>query len=760
MQEKEYIKLDGSVDAIIFRSEETGYTVLEMETEDDLVTVVGSMIDVEEGEELSVTGYYTAHPVYGTQFKAQLCERRLPATANAILKYLSSGAIKGIGPVLAKRIVARFGDETLEIMEKEPQKLSEISGISPKKAREIEAEYQRLFGIRSVMMFLSKFGLNPVMSVKIWHKWGMQSVELIKENPFVLCSWDIGMDFETADSIARSLGFEPDSHNRLCAGIVHTLRYNTNNGHTCLPQKKLCEKSALLTGMPQEDIDGIIDEMCEENELVGDTVNDVRYIYLPHLYAAETYVAGRIQLAQGEFFKAYADENQKKSDEEAIKVQIDLLEEEYGFKYAELQKKAIVSALTENLFILTGGPGTGKTTAINAMIELFCRRGDDVALCAPTGRAAKRMSQLTGREAKTIHRLLEVDFTDSDSAIKFKRNEKNPLKCDVIIIDEMSMVDICLFESLLKAMKMTCRLIMVGDADQLPSVGCGNVLKDLIDSGKIPTVQLNEIFRQAAQSLIVTNAHKIVSGQYPNLKQHDNDFFFLRRIDNPTAAQTVVDLCVSRLPSSYGYSSMWDIQVLAPSRKGELGTFELNRRLQQELNPKSPDKAEFTFNATVFREGDKVMQIRNNYDIEWKKDDDEHGMGIFNGDIGQIISIDKHAHTMKIQFDDRYSIYSFDMAQDIELSYACTVHKSQGSEFEAVIIPLMRPSNRLYYRNLLYTAVTRAKKLLILVGSEYAVHYMVDNVKKTRRYTNLSRFIVQALQTEDGGIYSENDNEL
>ncbi len=747
MQEREYIKLEGSVEAIIFRSEETGYTVLELYTDNEPVTVVGSLIDVEEGEELSITGYYTAHPVYGTQFKAQLCERRLPATANAILKYLSSGAIKGVGPVLSKRIVSHFGDASLEVMEKEPERLSEVSGISPKKAQEIAAEYQRLFGIRSVMMFLSKFGLNPVISIKIWRKWGVQSVDVIRDNPFTLCSWDIGLDFETADSIARELGFEPDCENRIKAGIVHTLTYNTNNGHTCLPIKKLSEKAALLTGMDISHVDDTIEKMCDENELVGDTVKGVRYVYLPNLYAAETFVAGRIRLTNSEFFKTYQNESEKKAEEESIETQIDLLEEQSGVKYAALQRKAIVSALTENMFILTGGPGTGKTTTINAMIELFNQRGDDVALCAPTGRAAKRMSQLTGHDAKTIHRLLEVDFiTEHGSGLKFKRNEKNPLKADVIIIDEMSMVDICLFESLIKAMKMSCRLVMVGDSDQLPSVGCGNVLKDLIDSGCIATVQLNEIFRQAAQSLIVTNAHKIVRGEYPDLKQHDNDFFFLRRVDNPTASQTVVDLCVSRLPKSYGYSSMWDIQVLAPSRKGELGTFELNRRLQQELNPKSPDKTEFTFNATVFREGDKVMQIRNNYDIEWKKDDDEHGMGIFNGDIGQIVSIDKQAHTMKILFDDRYAVYSFDMAQDIELSYACTVHKSQGSEFEAVIIPLMRPSNRLYYRNLLYTAVTRARKLLVMVGSDYAVRYMVDNVKKTRRYTNLSEFIAQAAE--------------
>lgn len=749
MQEKEYIKLDGTVEGIIFRSEETGYTVLELDTDEGEVTVVGSLIDVSEGEELSVTGFYTSHPVYGTQFKVQLCERRLPATSNAILKYLSSRAIKGIGPVLAKRLVAHFGDETLEMMEKDPDRLTEVAGISPKKAQDIAAEYQRLFGIRSVMAFLSRFGLNPVISVKIWHKWGFKAVDLIKENPFALCSWEIGLEFETVDMIARELGFAPDCDKRIKAAVIHTLRYNTNNGHTCLPQKKLCEKAALLTGMDIEATDRVIEEMCGENDLVGDTVNNVRYIYLPNLYAAETYVAGRIKLAGEEFFKPYPDETEKSEAQKAIEIQIDLLEENNGFKYAELQRKAIVSALTENLFILTGGPGTGKTTTINAMIELLEQRGDEVVLCAPTGRAAKRMSQLTGREAKTIHRVLEVDFAQPyDTGIRFKRDEKNPLKADVIIIDEMSMVDICLFESLLKAVKMTGRLIMVGDADQLPSVSCGNVLKDLIDSGAIATVQLNEIFRQAAESLIVTNAHKIVRGEYPDIRQHDNDFFFLRRVDNPTAVQTVVDLCVSRLPKSYGYSSMWDIQVLAPSRKGGLGTFELNKRLQEELNPKSPDKKEFTFNATVFREGDKIMQIRNNYDIEWQKGD-ESGMGIFNGDIGQILMIDKQSHTMKIQFDDRYAEYSFDMAQDLELSYACTVHKSQGSEFEAVILPLMRPSNKLYYRNLLYTAVTRAKKLLIIVGSEYALQYMIDNVKKTRRYTNLAEFISQAQQSSE-----------
>lgn len=741
-QEKEYQKLSGSVDTIVFRKEETGFTVLELETQDDLVTVVGNLIDVEEGEELILTGYYTAHPTYGTQFRAQLCERRLPATANAIAKYLSSGAIKGVGPVLAKRLVLHFGDETLMVMEKSPQRLSEVSGISPKKAQEIALEYQRLFGIRSVMLFLSRFGLNPVMSVRIWRKWGMQSVELIQENPFVLCAWDIGLSFELADAIAQELGMEPGSVNRIRAGLTHTLQYNTNNGHTCLPRNKLVEKAALLTQLGAQQVDEVLGDLCEQGDLVEDTVKGTPFVYLPHLYAAETFVAGRIRMIC-QLLEAPQEVRQER--ERQLEAQITLLEQQQGMEYAPLQRQAILQSMTHGIFILTGGPGTGKTTTLNAMIELMEQQGDEVALCAPTGRAAKRMAQVTGRDAKTIHRLLEVDFSDGSGQIRFKRNEKNPLKADVIVVDEMSMVDILLFESLMRAMKLSCRLVLVGDADQLPSVGCGNVLRDLIDSQKISCIHLAQIFRQAAQSLIVTNAHSIVHGEYPNLRERGNDFFFLRRVDNAGASQTVVDLCTTRLPQTYGYSSMWDIQVLAPTRKGELGTMELNRRLQEELNPKDPGKAEFVLNATTFREGDKVMQIRNNYDIEWKKDD-ERGMGIFNGDIGQILSINRSAHTLEIQFDDRVSVYTFDMAVDLELSYACTVHKSQGSEFKAVILSLMRPNPRLSYRNLLYTAVTRARELLIIVGRDSAVQFMVDNVRKTLRYTNLADFLCQALE--------------
>ncbi len=742
MQERELTTLEGSVEDIVFASDETGFTVLELNTGEELVTVVGQMVEVSEGEQLRLVGEYVSHPTYGLQFKASLCERSLPATANAIYKYLSSGAVKGIGPVIAKRMVDAFGDETLDIMSEHPERLTEIKGLTPKKIESIGQELKRVFGVRSVMMFLSRFGIVPMVAVKIWRKWGAAGVDVIKANPYVLCAYDIGLDFSEADEIARTLDFDSDDTLRIRAGIVYVLSHNLQNGHTCLPKDKLIAAAAQLLDVGSDEVESAMVLSLEENELVEEMLGDRVFLYLPELYGAERYIAGRLVMNMR---LLTAPERKREGD-------IHKLEQRKGISYAVQQKKAITQAMVSGVFILTGGPGTGKTTTLNAIIDLFEEQGDTVALCAPTGRAAKRLTELTGREAKTIHRLLEVDFTDpgSRSMVKFKRGEKNPLKADVIIVDEMSMVDTLLFEALLRAMKLSAKLILVGDSDQLPSVGAGNVLKSLIDSDCVPYVRLDEIFRQAAQSLIVTNAHAIVRGEEPELSQRDNDFFFMESHSYTKTAQMVADLCARRLPGTYGFSPLWDIQVLVPSRKGELGTMELNRRLQETLNPPSPDKTEFVFNGITYREGDKVMQIRNNYDMVWTRDNGENGSGVYNGDIGQVVKIDRGSRMMQLRFEDRSCSYSFDGANELELAYAVTVHKSQGSEFEAVILPLMHPTRRLYFRNLFYTAVTRAKKLLIIVGPRSAVKFMVENNKKTLRYSGLKEFIQWEVEQQEG----------
>ncbi|MDD2955097.1 MAG: ATP-dependent RecD-like DNA helicase [Oscillospiraceae bacterium] len=735
MEEKQMEKLEGTVEHIVYHKEDTGFTVLELATQDELVTVVGEMVDVGEGEELSLLGNYVNHPSYGAQFRAEVCQKSLPATANAILKYLSSGAIKGVGPVLARRLVEVFGDDTLEAMESHSELLTRVKGISPKKAAEIAAEFRRIYGIRTLMAFLSKYQIHPTICVRVWKKWGEASGEMIKANPYVLAAGDIGLGFERADAIAMSLGFAPEDSRRARAGILYVIRHNLSNGHTCLPQEALLKAAVNLLKTdgwdPDPDrIQGEAEMLAREEELIAREVDGRDFLFLPEYYQAERFIAQRIGL----MLMAHPDMGQDCSR------QIELLEQQQGIRYAALQQKAVAMALNSGAFILTGGPGTGKTTAINAILELLEQTGENVALAAPTGRAAKRMSELTGREAKTIHRLLEVDFRAGDT-LTFKHNERNPLKADAVVVDEMSMVDTMLFSQLLQAMKPTARIVMVGDTDQLPSVGAGNVLKDLIQADVVPTVHLQEIFRQAAQSLIVTNAHTIVGGEYPDLARRDNDFFFMQGASYEQTAATITDLVQRRLPTRYGFSPTGDIQVLSPTRLGPLGTGELNLRLQQALNPKSPGKKEMKSMAATFREGDKVMQIRNNYDIVWKKEDGENGVGVYNGDIGEILAIDPAAQGLLIRFDDRTAEYSYDMAAELELAYAVTVHKSQGSEFECVILALSAPNRRLYYRNLLYTGVTRAKKLLILIGDQRAVPFMVDNNRKTLRYTALTPFL-------------------
>lgn len=735
--ESRTLVIEGVAEYVHFKNENNGYIVFDLDAGGDLITVVGELGDVEEGEKLRLEGSYVNHAKFGTQFCAEYCERMMPNTAIHIQKYLSSGVIKGIGPSLAKKIVSQFGDKTLEIMENTPERLLDIKGISPAKCENISNEIKQIFNLRRLMTYLSRFEIKAKFAMKAFKKWGFQSIEIIQNNPYLLCSYGVELEFKKAEAVAVSVGIKNDSPMRVKAGISYILLENTNNGHTCLPldrlQKKVCE---YLEINEQSFFDAYNEDIKDEN-LVEYIKGERAFVFLADYYNAEKYTAGRLGIIQA-FSSPDIYDYEKLIDEN---------EKETGIKYEKFQRLAISGALSKGLLILTGGPGTGKTTTLNAIISMYRKKGETVMIAAPTGRAAKRISDLTGYEAKTIHRLLEVQY-DMDGRLRFSHNEKNPLKCSVLVVDEMSMVDTLLFESLLRALRINCRLIMVGDSDQLPSVGAGNVLKDMIDSKRLPVVCLKEIFRQAQQSCIITNAHKIINGEHPDLTQKNNDFFFFQRLSFEKASEFVVELCHTRLPKAYGYSSTDDIQILCPSRKGVLGVIELNIKLQDKINPSARDKIETKSLIYTFRTGDKVMQTKNNYDIEWKREDDEKGTGIFNGDIGKILSIDKFDREAVIDFDGRICTYTFDMLEQLELAYAITVHKSQGSEFNVVIIPVLGGFEKLYYRNLLYTAVTRAKKLLIVVGSQNKIFQMVDNDRRTLRYTCLRNMIESEITNE------------
>lgn len=730
---KQLEQLKGEVADIVFYNEDSGFCVFNLDAGGELVCAVGEFTQIGEGEELLLHGSFCYHPTYGRQFKVSACEHSMPTSATAILKYLSSGAIRGVGPVLARRFVDAFGDKALTVIEQTPERLTEVKGVTKAKADKIYEEFKRVYGIRSVMLYLSRFGIDPTPAIKIWKRWGLSAPDQLEENPYELCDESIGLHFEQADRIAAQLEMSAEDPRRLLAGLRHVLRRNLLSGHTCLPREKLIKTAGMLLDLEEDRlISDAVDRAVLEEELTACPMENGsrEFIFEPDLYGAERYIAGRVILMQGE----------DDTECEGFDERIERLEKEQGIEFASLQREGIRAALTYKISILTGGPGTGKTTALNAIIGLLEERGLKVALAAPTGRAAKRMSDMTGREARTIHRLLEVDTADPQRR-RFRHHEQNTLSCDVVVLDEVSMVDTLLMENLLRAMRLSCRLVLVGDADQLPSVSAGNVLHDLIRSGAVHTVRLTEIFRQARQSRIVLSAHDIVSGRVPDLSVRDNDFFFMARPSDAQSLKTVGELCRTRLPSAYQFSPLWDIQVIAPTRVGALGTTALNRHLQELLNPESPRKAQVTQMGMVLREGDKVMQVKNNYDIEYTRDDGTQNTGVFNGDIGVVETIDRGSRTLFIRYEDRLAEYDFDMLDQVELAYAITVHKSQGSEFEAVILPLMRYHSKMYYRNLLYTAVTRARKLLILVGSAQAVSYMVGNDRRTVRYTGLCSFI-------------------
>lgn len=735
-------KIQGEVDSVVYRNEDNGFGVIMLKWDDDLITVVGELGNVEEGEELVCMGRMVTHQKFGEQFKCEVCERSLPTSPAAIKRYLASGVVKGVGAVMAKKIVDAFGEETLEIIENEPDRLTEIDGITKKKADKISQEFKTTFAVRSLMIYLNSFDIPASIGIKAWKRWGDCAEQMIKSNPYVLCVYGIDLPFVKADIIAEKLDIPKDSDNRVKAGISCVLRENSNSGHTCLPLDKFEEISRKFLQIDHEQFRRVLDEQIEEENLFYYYKQKRPFVMLRDFYKAEDYIARRLSI-----MKECSYDN--KIDFSDV---IDIAEEQNGIKYEEQQRKAINLALSHGFLVLTGGPGTGKTTTLNAIISLYQQQGLSVMIAAPTGRAAKRLSDLTGFEAKTIHRMLEVKVSEGDT-LSFVHDENDQLDCDVMIIDEMSMVDSCLFESLLRAISITCKLVLVGDSDQLPSVGAGNVLKDIIDSGVMPVVTLKEIFRQAQQSAIVTNAHKIVNGEHIDLTEKDKDFFFMQRLKYPELQELVVELCKKRLPDAYGFSPIEDIQVLSPTRKGLSGTVELNKRLQQELNPPAAGKSEVKTPLYTYRKGDKVMQTKNNYDILWTKaiDDDknEKGAGIFNGDIGIITAVNKILRTVTIDFEGRVAVYNSDMLEDLELAYAVTVHKSQGSEFDAVILTVFGGFDKLYYRNLLYTAVTRAKKLLIIIGSKKRVEFMIDNNRRTLRYTCLKNMLKELDSNED-----------
>lgn len=728
----ELYELCGQVESIVYRNEQNGYTVIELAGESEMITAVGIMPLISAGEQVKLYGTYKKHPSYGHQFCASACELSSPENLDGIFKYLSSGAIKGIGPATAKRLVSEFGVDTLSVLENDPVRVSKLKGISQEKALDISMQLKQVVGIRELVAYLAGFNIDAKSAVAIWKCFGNQAIQYIEDNPFILCDERLNISFDTADTIAKHQNRSDDDHFRVRAALCHVLNHNKLNGHTCLPKEKLLSVTASLLSLELEPLESALKDMLTDGSLMQETLNEKEFIFTSAMHQSETYISARLQMLMR--FPAM----QILSVDEKISK----IEESDNISYASLQKQAIKEALTKGMLILTGGPGTGKTTTLNAIIRLLKENGQKVMLAAPTGRAAQRMSKLTGEEAKTIHRLLEVSFDIEDKPV-FKKNEQNMLNCDAIIVDEVSMVDCVLFESLMRALPLSCRLILVGDSDQLPSVGAGNVLADLIASNTLPVVKLKEIFRQSMESLIVTNAHKIVKGETPTLHIVDNDFFFLQKGSMEETANTIVDLCTRRLKNTYGYSCLSDIQILSPTKKGVLGTFELNRMIQGIENKKDNSKKEIIANYYTLREGDKVMQNKNNYNITWVKDNGEFGEGIFNGDIGILEEVNTSSGFVKVRFDDKVAMYDNDSLTDLELAYACTVHKSQGNEFEAVVMPVHNFAPQLMYRNLLYTAVTRAKKMLILVGDSNALYRMVQNNKRILRYSGLKYFLIE-----------------
>lgn len=727
--------IEGVVETIVFKNDENGYTVAKILYNKDIIPIVGYMPFISVGQRIRATGEWVVHPNFGQQLKVETLEEIKPATLEGIEKYLASGLIKGIGPATAKKIVEKFGKDSLDIIELNPEKLTEIEGIGSKKAEKIAESFKEQRQLREVMVFLQSYGITPGIGIKIFKKYGEETISVVKTNPYRLCDEVSGVGFKTADRIAVNLGVDPMSPDRVRVGIKYILTQCIANGHVFLPKEILIEECKKILNVPDELIADQLVPLIAKKEVFIESIEDTQAVYLGALYYSELYVAKKIielslQNLSGEF--------------DNIEDDIKEYENENAIEFADEQREAVESACKNGVCVITGGPGTGKTTIIKCIIKMFEKRGMNVVLAAPTGRAAKRITETTGYDAKTIHRLLEMEYLPENEIPVFTKNDENPLEANVIIIDEASMVDIMLMYSLLKAIPIGTRLIIVGDVDQLPSVGPGNVLRDIIESHKLHVVKLNRIFRQQDTSLITLNAHKINNGEMPILNDKNKDFFFIELENNQNLCEELVKLVDERLPSfKGGFDPLRDIQVLSPMRKGEAGVNNLNIKIQSVLNPKSKFKMEKTSREFVFRTYDKVMQIKNNYNIEWENiNTGETGRGIFNGDIGFIKEVDLENQRLIIVFDDKKVEYDFSNLDELELAYAITIHKSQGSEFRVIVIPVCFGPPMLMTRNLIYTGVTRAKELVVLVGNRAALRYMINNNTITKRYSGLKDRII------------------
>ena len=723
----EQTEINGIISSVIYLNDENGYAVVRMETDSgEMVTAVGCLPYIAPGEMISAEGSWVTHAQHGRQFKIEQSNRLLPTSADGIYEYLAGSTVKGIGPATAALIVDRFKEKSLDILEMHPEKLAEIKGISLTKAKDLSASFKKQAGVRRLTEFLCAYNIQPLVALKLYRAYGSAALETVHENPYIISASHIGASFAEADNLALELGVEGDSMNRISAAVLFELQHNSGNGHCFIPRDKLIAATSQLISVPPDLVSDAIDSLSENGGIVCDTVANLNVCYLAELFDAETYTADRLKSMIGLKTKSSAN----------VEKLISKLENMYDISYAPLQKQSIELALNNRILVITGGPGTGKTTILKGILSLYDELELETVLAAPTGRAAKRMSELTCREASTIHRLLGAKMSENGESVVFSKHEGDPLNCDALVLDECSMVDITLMCSLLKALKPGCRLVLVGDADQLPSVGPGNVFSDIIRSQTVPTVRLTEIFRQKGDSRIVRNAHMINRGEHPDFEANTGDFFRLRRLNGGTAVETIVELCARRLPDNMNIPSA-SIQVLSPTRKGETGTVNLNKRLQAVLNPPSESKKEKLFGEVVFRVGDRVIQTKNNYDTIWKTKGGVSGAGVYNGDIGTIAQIDPITETLTVDFEDKLATNSFEMLNELEHAWALTVHKSQGSEYRAVVLALSGDVQMLLTRGVLYTAVTRAKELLIMVGDDNIAHRMIDNNKQSRRYSAL-----------------------
>ena len=723
----ELSEINGIISSVIYANDENGYAVVRLESDSgEMITAVGCLPYIAPGEMISAEGSWMTHAQHGRQFKIEQSNRLLPTSADGIYEYLAGSTVRGIGPATAAMIVERFKEKSLDVLEMYPEKLAEIKGISLAKAKDMSAGFKKQAGVRRLTEFLCAYNIQPLVALKLYKTYGSTALETLHDNPYIIAASHIGASFAEADKLALELGVEGDSINRISAAVLFELRHNSGNGHCFIPRDKLTAATSQLISVPVDLVSEAIDSLAESGEIVCDSVASLNVCYLAELYEAETYTAYRLKSMTSA--KTKSSVNKEKL--------ISKLENLYNISYAPLQKQAIELALNNMVLVITGGPGTGKTTILRGILKLYDELELETLLAAPTGRAAKRMSKLSGREAFTIHRLLGAKMSEDGETVVFTKDQGDPLNCDALVLDECSMVDITLMCSLLKALKPGCRLVLVGDADQLPSVGPGNVFADIIRSNTVPTVRLTEIFRQKGDSRIVRNAHMINRGEHPDFEANTGDFFRLKRLKGGTAVETIVELCARRLPDNMKIPSA-SIQVLSPTRKGDTGTVNLNKRLQEALNPRDDGKKEKMFGETVFRVGDRVIQLKNNYDIIWKTKSGVSGTGVYNGDIGTIYQIDPITETLTVDFEDKLASYSFDMLNELEHAWSLTVHKSQGSEYRAVVLALSGDVQMLLTRGVLYTAVTRAKELLVMVGDDAIAHRMIDNNKQSRRYSAL-----------------------